>query len=89
MKLRKIVDAFVTIGMGLVLAVIAYALLLYLFAHVESWYFHRFVESIDPDPTWPPLMWVHVLILPPVAATIGGVLAIYIYKHKNIFFRSQ
>ena len=84
MNSRKLVVALIAIAIGLASAAISYELLQLAFSPIEAWYFHKFIEPIDPDRALPPLMWVHVLVLPLVAAIIGGLIATYFYKGKAL-----
>jgi len=74
--------AFIAFVAGLASAVLAYKLVMYAIPPIEEWYFHKFVEPTNPDPTWPPLMWAYIFIPLPVAAIIGGLITRYVYKRK-------
>ena len=73
---------FIAFVAGSASAMLAYKLVMYAIPPIEEWYFRKFVEPIDPDPTWPPLMWAYLLIPLPLAATVGGLVARYVYKRK-------
>jgi hypothetical protein len=85
-KIRALVKAIAAIAVALLSAAIIYKLLVYAQRPIEAWYFSKHVASSDPDPTWPPLMWLDLVVFPLVTVTIGGIIAAYIYKHKSSLY---
>ena len=86
MKIRALINAFVAIVVALVSAAIIYKLLVYALRPIEAWYFSKYVEPINPNPIWPPLIWLDLAVFPLVVATIGGLIAACIYKYKSSLY---
>ncbi len=55
-------------------AVTSYVIWERVFLALQRWYFHKYIQPIDPDPTFLPFTWESFWLLPSLAAVTAGVI---------------
>jgi uncharacterized membrane protein len=86
MRIRDYIFAIIAVVVAISSAAITYSLLAAAFRSIQGWYSRKFIQPVDPDATWPPLMFVVILILPMFASALGGALAGCIYRTRSWIF---
>ena len=85
-RTRVILRVVLSGGIGLIAWVGTFWLLWQVFVPVQRWYFHKYVESFDPDPPFLPLDWVVFQVFPLVATVVGGAIAGFASRTRSYTF---
>ena len=84
MRYKKLFRGTLAVLAAVVVRIVLTELLSHAFLPVQRWYFHKYVESTDPDPPFLPLPWVPDLVFPLLCSMLSGVLAALIYQTRSL-----
>ena len=74
------------IGCAVVVTLTSHRLLAWCFLFFQNWYFHKYVQPIDPDPPFLPFLGTSLWIIPQIAAAIGGLTGALVSGRSNLYF---